>query len=123
MPGWCNGGAGFVHLWLEADAVIGGRRFLELATAAASGVWQDRGVAWDLCCGRAGGAYALLALHRRTGRRVWLERARELGGQAVRAARADSSSRPWSLYRGLPGIAVLADELDRPADARMPLFA
>lgn len=126
MPGWCNGSAGFVHLWILAHATFGDARQLELAERAGWSAWQGRGPAWDLCCGSAGGAYALLNLHRHTGDRVWLGRAHQLAAQAVsdarRAEREGGLSHSNGLIRGLSGVAVLAEELSRVEDARMPMF-
>jgi serine/threonine-protein kinase len=126
MPGWCNGSAGFVHLWTLAHATCGDARHLELAERAGWSAWEGPGRAWDLCCGSAGRAYALLNLYRHTGERVWLERAHRLAVQAVsgarRAERESSNTYPNSLIRGLSGVAVLAEELSRVEDARMPMF-
>jgi len=126
MPGWCNGGAGFVHLWTLAHGTLGDRRYLELAERAGWNAWEDPGRAWDLCCGSAGRAYALLNLHRHTGERAWLERAHRLAAQAVSDARRSRgeyrSMYPNSLIRGVSGVAVLVEELSRDADARMPMF-
>jgi hypothetical protein len=38
----------------------------------------------DLCCGLAGRAYALLALHRASGDDIWLREARALAVRALR---------------------------------------
>lgn len=126
MPGWCNGSAGFVHLWTLAHATFGDARHLELAERAGWSTWEGPGPAWDLCCGFAGRAYALLNLHRHTGDRMWLERAHRLAAQAVsgarRAERESSSAYPNSLIRGMSGVAVLVEELSRVEDARMPMF-
>jgi serine/threonine-protein kinase len=75
----------------------------------------------SLCCGDAGRAYALLALHRRTGDEAWLPRARTLADRAMAAA-GDPASAPPSLYQGPLGVAVLLADLERPEWARMPLF-
>jgi hypothetical protein len=126
MPGWCNGSAGLVHLWTLAHASFGDTTYLELAERAGWNTWEDRGRAWDLCCGSAGRAYALLNLHRHTGRRVWLERAHRLAAQAVSDAQRSRGDHrvmyPSSLMRGVSGVAVLVEELARAEDARMPMF-
>ena len=121
MPGWCNGSAGFVHLWTLAHRQLGEPRYAALAEGAAWNAWEDHGGGESLCCGLAGRAYAMLELYRHGGGGVWLVRARALAALAANAARA--STRPDSLYRGALGVAVLAADLARPRDAVMPFFA
>jgi hypothetical protein len=120
MPGWCNGSAGFVHLWTLAHEQLGEPRYALLAEGAAWNAWEEPGRDGSLCCGFSGRAYALLEVHRHGGGAVWLARARTLGERA--AAAALSSSRPGSLYRGGLGAAVLAADLGRPEGAVMPFF-
>jgi hypothetical protein len=125
---WCHGNSGYVHLWLLADAVRGGSRYAHLARQAGAGIWES----WDrpaagredpgtLCCGSAGKAYALLALHRSTQDEVWLDRARNLTEAAVRVWRRGGMWR-GSLYKGDVGVALLVAEIEQPKHARMPLF-
>ncbi len=121
MPGWCNGSAGFVHLWTLAHRQLGEPRHAALAEGAAWNAWEDPSGGASLCCGLAGRAYALLELYRHGGGSEWLERARILAGRA--AAAAGSAPRPESLYRGALGVAVLAADLARPREAVMPFFA
>ena len=125
MPGWCNGSAGFVHLWLLAARTLDAS-FDALARRAAWDAWEWNTPAWDLCCGGSGRAYALIALYRHTGDRAWLERALRLAARAVRDAGhapLDATFRPsHNLNRGEAGVAVLAAELETIEDARMPLF-
>jgi serine/threonine-protein kinase len=125
MPGWCNGGAGFVFLWNLADRLEGEDRYLALAERAGLEAWTAPGPAWDLCCGYSGRAFALLDLYQRTGEPCWLHRARRLGDQAVRQARQSAEGEqayPYSLFRGRLGLATLLGDLDRPQDACFPLF-
>jgi serine/threonine-protein kinase len=126
MPGWCNGSAGFVHLWILATRMLKDPAFDELAAQSAWDVWEQETRAWDLCCGAAGRAYALLAYYRHSGERRWLERAHRLAMRAVRDAEcppAGVGGGPvGNLMRGSAGVAVLAAELGTVEDARMPLF-
>lgn len=123
MPGWCNGSAGFVHLWLLAHRLLGGKEFMRLAEGAAWHAWETpEPEAPDLCCGLSGRAYALLALYRHTDDADWLAKARQLADRAVVAAESHSSEYRDSLYRGDLGVAVLVADLMRPDDAAMPLF-
>jgi eukaryotic-like serine/threonine-protein kinase len=130
MPGWCNGSAGFVHLWTLAHEMLGDRDYLSLAERAGRDAWETEGAIGNLCCGYAGQAYAMLALHRHTGEEAWLHRAQRLAQKAAESTRLAAASgtletlglRPESLYKGELGIAVLAADLERPEFAAMPFF-
>ena len=123
MPGWCNGSAGFVHLWLLAHQLLGDEEFFRLAEGAAWHAWEaPKPEAPDLCCGLSGRAYALLALYRHTDDVEWLGRGRSLADRAVAAATSNPGEYRDSLYRGDLGVAVLGADLTRPDDAAMPLF-
>jgi serine/threonine-protein kinase len=120
-PGWCNGTAGLLHLWLEAAALTGRSDLEALAERTAESVAIAEPVGYGLCCGAGGMAYALLAAHRQTGEQRWLSAARRL-------ASADPASRPAdpaqqsSLYAGRLGAALLVRELTAPDLASVPLF-
>ena len=118
---WCNGAAGLVHLWLAAERLLGDTRFGRLAEAAAWTAYDAPDAGGDLCCGAAGRAYALLAVHRQLGGGAWLDRGIALAERAARAVRRDPLRRD-SLYKGEVGVAVLAADLGRPDWAAMPLF-
>ncbi len=122
---WCNGAAGYVHLWTLAHHLLGHDRFATLAELAAWTAYtaQDGGSApGDLCCGLAGRAYALLCLYHHTGEPLWLARARALADLAATSIR-HRSLRHDSLYKGDIGVALLASDLQAPYQACMPLFA
>ena len=122
MPGWCNGSAGFVHLWVLAHALFGDPRYWELAESAAWDAYDDgEDSVYDLCCGRAGRAYALLALHRAGGGDVWLSRARQLADDALDLL-ARAKDPPPGLIKGAMGVVLLDAELEQPHQARMPGF-
>lgn len=122
VAGWCNGGAGFVHLWTTAHELLGDPVYLELATKAAWTTWEDVGGAGaSLCCGSAGRAYALLRMANYAGDPRWKLRAMALAGQAI----AEGGRWPpttASLYRGRLGVALLAADLAQPELASMPFF-
>ena len=120
MAGWCNGSAGFVYLWELAHQVLGDELYRRLAEGAAWNAWEAPDANGSLCCGLAGRAYALLHLHKHGGGEEWLLRARELAGRAALAI--ERSEAPDSLYKGAVGVAVLAADLARPADAVFPFF-
>lgn len=122
MPGWCNGSAGFVHLWLLANAIFGDVSYLELAEGAAWDAYDDgEDTVYDLCCGRAGRAYALVAFHRATGEDVWLSRARKLSDDALTLV-AKANEPRLGLIKGAMGVVLLHAQLEQPNRARMPVF-
>jgi serine/threonine-protein kinase len=121
VPSWCNGTAGFVHLWTLAHAIFRDPAYLELAERAAWNTYEDPTFLGDLCCGLSGRAYALLNLYKSTGEVSWRTRARELADRAALTI-ATSTIREDSLYKGSVGVAVLAADLTRPDGACMPLF-
>jgi serine/threonine-protein kinase len=123
MPGWCNGAAGFVHLWTAAHRLLGEERFARLAELAAWEAWEHPSRVRSLCCGLAGRAYSLLTLFRHTGEPVWLDRAWQLADRAARQTpRGGDAEFPDSLYKGEVGVAILAADLASPAEAFMPFF-
>jgi serine/threonine-protein kinase len=122
MPGWCNGSSGYVFLWTLAEETLPSRgRYLDFATGAAWDAWDAADATLSLCCGLAGRSYALLNLYRATNDAAWLDRARRL---ALRGATRGNSppERAQCLWKGELGMAVLASDLERPEDARMPFF-
>jgi serine/threonine-protein kinase len=130
VPGWCNGSAGFVHLWTLAHEIFNDERYLRLAEKAAWNAWQSDSQLGNLCCGLAGQAYGLLNLHNYTGEKAWLHRAQAQAQRAAVAIREMPQGvgleamvlRSESLYKGELGVAVLAAELDSPEFAVMPFF-
>ena len=123
VPSWCNGSAGLVHFWTLASSLLHEPRWLDLAERVGWNTWEyaHGGGMFDLCCGAGGRAYALLTLHRHTGDPAWLRRAESLADRAAAMA-DDDPGLGHSLYKGSLGVAVLAAELDRPLEARMPFF-
>ncbi len=129
FPNWCNGSAGHVFLWTEAHKATGENRYLALAEGAAWNTWEDPSRYASLCCGQGGQAYALLNLYRHNGEEPWLRRAKKMAAWAAQSATVNSQTddappetRPGSLYNSLAGLAVLDADLQRPLEARMPLF-
>jgi serine/threonine-protein kinase len=120
--GWCHGSAGYVHLWALAFDAGCGDRFLNLAIAAGLDSWRNRNPSIaHLCCGLGGQAYAMLRLYRLTGDEVWVTRAVQLASQAA-ARNGKPDMRPYSLFKGSLGIALLADDLEHPDRALFPVF-
>jgi serine/threonine-protein kinase len=126
-PGWCNGAAGLVHLWILAHSLLKERRYLDLAIGSAWNAWESEVDAGPhLCCGLAGQAYAMLALHRATNAHEWLLRAVILAERALASREqwndGQGARRPESLYFGDVGLALLFAELSQPRSASMPLM-
>ena len=128
--GWCNGSAGFVHLWTLAHRMLGNSKHGVLAERAGFDAAESRSALGNLCCGYAGQAYALVNLYKHTLDRTWLTRAQYQAQQAARSMVAlavagtdrQLALRTESLYKGELGIAVLASELQNPEFAAMPFF-
>lgn len=120
LDGWCNGSAGYAMLYALACSVLGEPRFGELAERAAISAWNGSIAVGTLCCGQAGIGYGLLAVHRVTGSKQWLQRA----SACARRAAQDRSPHFLrdALYRGVVGAALLVEELRSPESAAMPLF-
>lgn len=119
---WCNGAAGFVHLWVLAHRTTADEDHARLAHLAAWTAYDGPTAPGDLCCGLAGRAYALLCLAQHDSDARWRARARELADRAAVSVQSAALRRD-SLYKGEVGAALLAAELAAPEDARMPLFA
>jgi serine/threonine-protein kinase len=130
MPGWCNGSAGHVFLWLAAHSVLSDDLYLVLANKAAWHTARTDSQIGSLCCGFSGQAYALLSIYRHSGDKAWLHRAQALAEKAAVAYRdmpAGSDAvalalRPDSLYKGELGVAVLAADLENPDGSALPAF-
>ena len=121
ISGWCNGPAGFVHLWTLAHQRFHRPEYLALAESSAWSAWEGPARVPDLCCGMAGRAYGLLNLYKHTGAPEWLERARRLSQRASAISRA-RARRPLGLFNGIGGIVLLEADLARPEHAGMPCF-
>jgi serine/threonine-protein kinase len=118
---WCNGGAGFVHLWTLAHRHSGDNSYAKLAEMASWTAYEGPDAGGDLCCGLAGRAYALLAMYKYSGERHWLLRARHLADRAAASIKSVAVSTN-SLYKGEIGVALLFAELQSPEQACMPMF-
>jgi serine/threonine-protein kinase len=116
-PGWCNGTAGMVPVWMMAARVMHEPAFDALADRSAWHSWERSGSSADLCCGDTGIAYAMLARYQATGDTAWYRRAQSLAEHAVLHI-GDQRS----FFRGDVGVALLVAELDWPEDACMPFF-
>jgi hypothetical protein len=108
---WCHGAPGIV----TAFAPYPPRRSATvdaLLLGAGHAIWRAGPLRKGpgLCHGTAGNALALLALHRRTGDAVWLERARTFAMHAIEQSermRAQHGQPRCSLWTGDAGLAVI----------------
>jgi lantibiotic modifying enzyme len=106
---WCVGAAGVALFWCKAFESTGEKAFLDVARDAARASIHYMPTRTHLCCGKAGVAYALLALERVDPGRGWRERALEIGLRAI--ATPMLSRWPNGLLWGHPGLVCLALDL------------
>lgn len=126
-PSWCNGSAGMVHTLLLGADMLGRPDLLELARAAGYFVGRTPGEVYSLCCGIAGGAYALFALHEATGEAVWHRRGLEFAELAAvkvleRGLPAEGSFGGHALFTGAGAVVLLHAELERGVTPAMPVL-
>jgi serine/threonine-protein kinase len=116
---WCNGDAGMVLLWARAYECLADGEYLQRARRCARRLGAHLSLATgDLCCGLAGRAYALLAMDRIDPDGGWYERAVTMARRAATSMRRSVGAWPNGLFRGLPGLVCLADDLVRPPRRR-----
>ena len=121
---WCHGAPGMVASL--APMAPGDDEHGRLMTAGGELTWRAGPLAKgaNLCHGTAGNGYAFLALLRRTGDELWLERARAFAVHAlaqVERWRSEFGRGRYSLWTGDPGTAIyLADCLDGDGDLPLP---
>lgn len=107
---WCHGAPGIV-LSLAAVAPGLDAELDAMLLAAGQAIWRAGPLAKGpgLCHGTAGNGQALLALYRRTGQALWLDRARAFAMHALQQAddaqQAHGMCRP-TLWTGDAGLAV-----------------
>lgn len=107
---WCHGAPGVVTAF--ADYPTGRSPTLDaLLLAAGEAIWRagplEKGA--GVCHGTAGNGYAFLALHRRSGDRLWLDRARAFAMHAITQSRDSQEHHGrgrYTLWTGDAGVAV-----------------
>jgi serine/threonine-protein kinase len=126
LQGWCNGAAGMVFLWTAADRLVPGRGYADLAERTAGEMLRHQETINQLCCGRPGQVYALLALARHCSNPQWIEAALKLVRGSFMQADAEEADEPTpyslSLYNGTLGVLLARCDAEDPEWARMPLF-
>jgi hypothetical protein len=105
----CHGAPGILTAF--ARAPFSTPAFESLLLGGGALIWAAGPLAKgsNICHGTGGNGYAFLALHKRTGDAIWLERARAFAATAIaqmRAARAEHGRGRYSLWTGDIGLAV-----------------
>lgn len=126
---WCHEAAGIGMTLCKAAQVFPlDAEFREAAVDAGEVVWRQgllRKV--GLCHGVSGNAYTFLALHRLTGNRRHLHRAKSFSNflyeqrlNLISSGQMHGGDHPYSLFEGLAGTSCLRLDVLRPEDARFP---
>jgi hypothetical protein len=123
----CHGAPGVI-VALARLAPRPGSRVEELLRMGGELTWRAGPLAKgsNLCHGTAGNGYAFLSLFRRTGERLWLERARAFAMHAIEqweAERAQYGRGRFSLWTGDPGLACFLWDCVRERDEFPTLHA
>lgn len=117
-PGWCNGTAGFLLLWMEAAKASPNDRFATLAEASAQFTLAHPDETPNLCCGLSGRAIGLASYADWTKSEVWQRKAAEL---ADRAADIQDGDPLGSLSRGRMGSVLAQLETRVATHSRFPI--
>jgi len=107
---WCHGAPGIVTGLTDFPRATS-PEMEDMLIKAGTTVWKAGPLAkgCGLCHGTAGNGYALLALHRRTGDAIWLDRARSFAMHAIvqqERMRQQYGRGRYTLWTGDPGLAV-----------------
>ncbi len=114
---WCNGSAGFVLGFCELGVASGEDRWTRVAERAGADLAAAGWSAAHLCCGAAGGAYALSRLFQVTGDARWLGAAVRTRDRALSlAGRLDTAA---SLFRG--DVILMLLDVEPPEIGRLAL--
>jgi serine/threonine-protein kinase len=118
---WCNGSAGYTHLWLTAFRASGDPNHLEFAKLSAWTSYEAPMTSTNMCCGTVGRAYSLLETFKVTGDEAWRERAVDLHARALQL-RKDDGRAPLSLFKDRVSAELLEVELAAQDPLGMPMF-
>ena len=110
VGGWCHGAAGMVALWVTAHRILHDDRWLNLAIEAGFHIADVPAPDGTPCCGRAGRAFALLALYGATRERSWLYRAQYLARTSLELPLPKTEFEA-SLMKGKLGMALAVAEV------------
>lgn len=110
MPGWCNGGAGFIELFRFAADVYQKAEYLDMAEKIAIDVYNNPSMTADLCCGFAGRAYSLLGLYQSTQNEKYFDQTEAL---LAKSKQVTSFLKVDSLFKGKFGLKLLEIEMEK----------
>jgi serine/threonine protein kinase len=108
MPGWCNGGAGFLELFILAANVFQKAEYIDIAEKIAIDVYSNASMVADLCCGLAGRSYSLLSLYRATQNEKYYDYAE---GLLTKSKQVTSFLKTDSFFKGKFGLKLLEIEM------------
>ncbi|XP_047333328.1 lanC-like protein GCL2 [Impatiens glandulifera] len=127
---WCHGAPGVAITMVKAAEVFGDREFMEAAIDTAEVIW-NRGLLnrVGICHGISGNTYVFLSLHRLTGKREYLYKAKafasfllERAHTLISKGKMHRGDNPYSLFEGLAGMAYLFLDMAEPNKARFPAY-
>ncbi len=110
MPGWCNGGAGFLELFLLAADLFKEAKYIDIAEKIAVDVYYNESMAGDLCCGLAGRSYSLLSLYGATQNEKYYDQAKSL---LTKSQQVNTFLKTDSFFKGKFGLKLLEMEMDK----------
>jgi len=121
-PGWCNGNAGHIFLWVLLYKHFKDEKYIRVAERVAlhlvNGIQNNNA---DLCCGLSGVAYAMMNLYQTTHEPKYLEEGKKIKDIILKTW-FSQPLRNNSLYKGEPGIVIMAGEMEESPLMKMPLF-
>jgi eukaryotic-like serine/threonine-protein kinase len=120
MPGWCNGVAGHLMMWMRMWQCFGIAEDREMMERAAWGVLESRTSMGNLCCGAAGQAAALASFSVAVGEPIWQQRASEFINSLEPKWPKDDHAQ--SLFRGELGLHLVRLECEAGVPSEFPVW-
>jgi lantibiotic modifying enzyme len=124
---WCHGAAGIVTAMSRTPVIdsVESKQLDQLLDATAELVWQAGPLVKgsNICHGTAGNGYAFLYMYRKTGKGMWLDRARKFAMHAIeqcQQARLDYGQGRFTLWTGDAGLAIYLYHCMHPEKAAIP---
>lgn len=124
---WCHGAAGIVTAMSRTPIINTDESKLldQLLNRTAELVWQAGPLVKgsNICHGTSGNGYAFLYLYRRTGKTLWLDRARKFAMHAIeqcQKSRVHYGQGRFTLWTGDAGLAIYLYHCLHPENAAIP---
>jgi len=124
---WCHGAAGIVTAMSRTPAMDSheSKQLDRLLDEAGELVWQAGPLVKgsNICHGTSGNGYAFLYLYRKTGKSVWLDRARKFAMHSIeqcKKARLHYRQGRFTLWTGDAGLAIYLYHCMYPEKAAIP---